>query len=292
MSVIANATYYPRAGGGDDIQPTFTGYGNGYTAHSEFADVARAVRQAFAFFRRHGDRRYSAASLMRLLAFADRIDQGHVEDIPCIVTCEVPFSYDEDTEVKSGGIVGIAILLPDNRMMLAVHSERRRKRVGTALLRFVGDYFTSYPVVWAHRANTTAAGFLASQELMPWAINTAGAVQFCTRQPFPEESEAVQEEPDYVVDEMLSQQRRNTRNRPSVRMPDAIQPTTTLEEQLRRRGPLRERWPEMVAVPDAVMADDEWEFGEDISVRPMPTCGVSGCIEEACRPGSLEESRH
>lgn len=282
MSYTADSSYYLVSGGGNDVQPTFTGYGVGAIEHNEYPALAGAIRQAFAFFRRHGDRRYSAASLMRLLAFADRIDQGHVDDIPCIVTCEVPFSYDEDTEVKSGGIVGIAILLPDNRMMLAVHSERRRKRVGTALLRFVGNYFTSYPVVWAHRANTTAAGFLASQGLMPWAVNTAGAVQYCLRQPFPEESDAVQDEPDYIVDEMLSQQRRNTRNRPSVAMPRALSPLAFVDEH-------------------APIPESDWDYApEDVAAliqpmrRPgyMPNCGVSGCIEEACRPGSLEESRH
>lgn len=210
MSYTADARWYTARGGDPDIRPTFTGLAPIALEPFEYPALAAAIRQAFAFFRRHGDRRYSAASLMRLLAHADRIDAGEHNDLPSVVTCEVPYSYDEDTEVKSGGVLGIAVLLPDERVMVAVHSERRQKRVGTSLIDFVRNYFTSYPVVWVHRANFTGAAFLASLELMPWELNAAGAVQYCQRQPLPE-GEAVQDEPDYVIDQMLAQQRRQSR---------------------------------------------------------------------------------
>lgn len=226
MSYVAQSSWYANHGG-DTVgiaTPTFTGY-DPNLGHDP-ALTSAAIRQAFAFFRRHGDRRYSAQSLMRLLAFADRLDAGDFTEQARIVTCEVPFSYDEDTEVKSGGVLGVAVSLPDGRVMLAVHQERRRGRVGTALLAFVRDYYNAAPIVWVHRQNMVGAAFLCSQEYMPWVINTEGAVQYCAGQPQAEESDAVAYEDDNRVDQLLANQaRRSRRELVSRAWPDHEGPT-------------------------------------------------------------------
>lgn len=284
MSYLTDARWYLSSGGGVDIQPQYVGYSPLNMDSSEFTALSAAIRQAFAFFRRHGDRRYSAASLMRLMDFADRIDAGERENLPSLVTCEVPFTYDEDTEVKSGGIIGIAVMLPDNRTMIAVHTQRRKARVGTSLIRFVRDYFTSYPVVWAHRANTQGAAFLAACGLMPWAVNTSGAVQYCERVPGAEENEAVQEENDYAVDELLAQ-RRNGGRSTSMRglrrhtlenairdhRPDTyeIQPLSVYQETTQNIPDLG--WLDELAEAEPV--DDE-----------SPRCGNPSCRAVECDP--------
>ena len=221
MSYTAPANWYRTQGGVGEIVPTFTGwYGVEVRDHTS---LSAGLRQAFAFFRRHGDRRYSAQSLIRLLAFADRLDAGvdpsELNALPAIVVAETPFSYDEDTEVKSGGVLGMAVMLPGGRTMIAAHSEYRQHRIGTALLQFMRTYYNEYLIVWVHRQNLAGASFLLSQGLMPWSINAAGAVQYCQRQPVVEETDAVAEESDYVVDELLGRQRRASRNRPSVALP-------------------------------------------------------------------------
>lgn len=213
MSVLAPPSWYARSGGDTDIAtPTFLGYnGQHCDSPSDASALALALRSAFAFFRRHGDRRYSAQSLMRLLTFADKIDAGDHTELPSIVTAEVPFAYDEETEVKSGGVLGIAVVLPDGRVMLAVHADKRRTKLGKALLSFVTSYFHSYPQVWVHRGNTIGAQFCLSMGYMPWLINPSGAVQYATMPTQPPTDDAVNEEPDFLVDEALAQRRNSGR---------------------------------------------------------------------------------
>src|SRR5690348_15239089 len=83
------------------------------------AVLASELRTAFTFFRRHADRRYSSQSLMRLLQMADMMDDEalRASDRPEMAVYSLPPSYDEETEVKTGGTLGCAVRLPNGRLM-------------------------------------------------------------------------------------------------------------------------------------------------------------------------------
>lgn len=204
---------YSRASSHDaTLRPTFTSFD---ASRDDGAQVAGELRRAFAFLRRHGDRRYSASSLMRLLTFADRLDGAaasgeQVSDVdrPKVIVAEVPFSFDEETEVKSGGVLAIAVVLPDGRMMLAVHEGKRRIKLGTAIYGFITNYVYPYPVAWVHQANTQGQMFLLSVELQPWQMNSGGALAFCARPPVPEESDAVAYCDDSDIEMQMARQGR------------------------------------------------------------------------------------
>lgn len=215
---IQNASWLERNGGDTtECLPTFTGYARQHLSSvdsgtEDFAKIAQLLRQAFAFFRVHGDRRYSPNSLLKILTFADYMDRVvagaepfRSEACPSIVVAETPYTYDEETEVKSGGVLGYTLLLPDNRLMLAVHGSKRRAKIGTALLRFVTTYIATTPEVWVHRNNRTGAHFLLSLEMSPWTINSAGAVQYSEVTPESEDAGATDFADD--VDSLLTLRR-------------------------------------------------------------------------------------
>lgn len=205
----------------------FTGFRPGSLGPEEFPELARSLRTAFAFLRAHGDRRYSPASLMKLLSYADAIDSAALsptlpQDLPSVVIAELNYTYDEDTEVKSGGVLGVGVLLPDGRLMMAVNNNKRRAFIGTGILQFVRSYFDGGPAVWCHRSNVVGAQFCLSRGLMPWAIREGGAVQYCEEMPTTSDSEAVGYADDNIVESLLRVQRRNNqpRRRPRVTLGD------------------------------------------------------------------------
>jgi hypothetical protein len=100
---------------------------------------------------------------------------------PIIYTLEEPVSYDEDTEVKTGGAVAMAVVWPENefKLMLCVQREHRHEGHGKALLRNIigsNDYITT----WVSRSNTSGQMLLLKCGLLPTAMNSAGALRYCT----------------------------------------------------------------------------------------------------------------
>lgn len=219
-----NSDWLSRCGGDElaDFSPTFTGFNRVDHQANDLRETAVLMRQAFTFFRRHSDRRYSAQSLMKVLSFADYLDavvagneQFNPDRCPSIVVAMTPAAYDEDTEVKSGGMAGVGILLPDNRLMLCVHSDKRRFHVGTALIRFVSSFFNPYPEVWVHRNNHPGAQFVAATGLSPWSINPLGAVQYCQNEPAMDTDMATDcgDDVEYLLEMQRQQALRPTRRR-------------------------------------------------------------------------------
>jgi GNAT superfamily N-acetyltransferase len=145
-----------------------------------------ALRQAFSFFRRHADGRYSNNTIMRILTAADRWDERVANDertydnrLPNLAICVIPTTYDENTEVKNGGMVGVLVSWEDDskRAIMAVHKNYRRKSIGTSLFIRM-RYSVLNANWWVGRHNQTGQQFLLSIGLFPTAFNTSGAIRY------------------------------------------------------------------------------------------------------------------
>lgn len=156
--------------------------------HERYATL---MRQGFNFIRQHGDRRYSDTTLMRLVRAAEQAERSaagaQLSNMPNLVVVEAPTAYDEETEVKTGGISAMAICWPhnDGKTVLAVHRDKRRSKYGTLVLRALQESYCMTPALWVSARNFTAQQFLLSVGLMPTSLNGAGAVRY---------SDAAQEE--------------------------------------------------------------------------------------------------
>lgn len=161
----------------------------------------QVAAKAFAFFRANSDGRYSSRNLMRLANLADEIENGvQSQTLPFILAAVVPTSYDEDTEQKKGGHMGMAVWWANSgRCMLAVHPAQRRLGIGSAVLTFIRRHMANLgrPVFWVGRANVGGQMFLLSNALMPTAINSNGAVRYCNETPDEEDA------PDVFGDEVF-----------------------------------------------------------------------------------------
>lgn len=141
-----------------------------------------ALRRAFDFIRRFGGGRYTSSTLMRILRAADQAERARmagsdVEDAPVLLTLGKPFAFNELTEVKEGGPVGMAVYFPGEagRLLLAVHPEYRRKRFGTVLARLAqigGRQVTA----WVNQRNAEGQQFLLHLGLTPTSMNASGGV--------------------------------------------------------------------------------------------------------------------
>lgn len=131
------------------------------------------MRAAFQFLRTHGDSKYTATSLMNLLSAAE----GATGDRPLLHVLEAPSSYDEETEVKTGGMVGVAIKYTNGKTLLAVKREHRRHGHGLLLLDAASRRGMA-PNLWVHRENLGAIRFLAAAGYSPQSMNSQGALSF------------------------------------------------------------------------------------------------------------------
>lgn len=221
---VFSRDWLSRNGNAQNPQPVWRGFNrNGDNGVEDYSEAAGLLRQAFTFFRTHSDRRYSAASLMKLHDYADSLDRVvqeggrrafRPEDAPSIVMVETPFTYDEDTEVKSGGVLGCGVLLPDNRLMVCVHGERRRGMIGHSIISFARHHFGTYPCLWIHRANTSGQQFALAVGMSPWTINPSGAVQYSAVGPAEDDTGAAEDggDPGFLL--ALEQERRPARRNP------------------------------------------------------------------------------
>jgi hypothetical protein len=168
---------------------------------------AQHIARAFPFFRRHAEGRYSDSTMMRLanandnaarFAIDPNANQWYEDDgseprrpsprrrtrsgstpLPMLIVAERPYSYDSDTEIKTGGILGMCATWREDggRTILAVHRDHRRNEVGSRMLNLA---MCTGPVIsmWVGRTNTTAQQFLLAQRLYPTGMNANGVLRY------------------------------------------------------------------------------------------------------------------
>lgn len=143
------------------------------------------LSKAFTFFRRHADGKYTDRTMMSLVNYADMFNayRGDTERLaattPLLVVAESPFSYDEVSEVKTGGVMGMAVIDPrTRRTMIAVHGNARREGIGSQLYTTARRNFPNGIVLWAGRKNAIGQHFALSVGLVATALNSQGAIRF------------------------------------------------------------------------------------------------------------------
>ncbi len=141
--------------------------------------------RAFTFFRRHADGKYTDRTMMSLVNYSDTFASYHRDperlatSVPLLIVAEAPFAYDEVTEVKSGGVMGMAVVDPrSRRMMIAVHGNARREGIGSQLYLSARRNTPNGVVLWAGRKNTIGQHFCLSVGLVATALNSQGAIRF------------------------------------------------------------------------------------------------------------------
>lgn len=152
------------------------------------ATQAAALRRAFDFLRTQGNRKYTDRSLMSLARAADRIDGGiarQYEPVPVLLTA--PYSYDELTEIKSGGTIACMVFVPvdsDSRdaakFMLAVRNNNRRKGIAAGLIEGMRYVVIGSVCTYVHQNNTPGVALLATAGMTPAAIDQFGVLRFQT----------------------------------------------------------------------------------------------------------------
>jgi hypothetical protein len=160
-----------------------------------------ALRQAHEFLRRHG--RYTPRTLNALLAAGDIVQEARetgspipFEAVPSLFTAGRPSSYDPDTEVKQGGIMGVVAVWEGTKVLLGVGREKRRQGVGRCLLQAAQGmlgYGLSGAQAWVGQHNTEGQMFLLSQGWRIASLNSSGAVCFAVT-----EADIVEERDDIV----------------------------------------------------------------------------------------------
>lgn len=143
-----------------------------------------ALRQAFQFMRRNDGGRYSSVAKMRVLRAAEdaegfRTRGFHEATLPGLVGVRSPYRFDEDTEVKSGGMVAVAVVWPheNGKVMLAVHPTARRTGMARLLIKALGMLCGVHTLTaWVNKGNVGGQHFLLSQGFAPTSFNNQGGV--------------------------------------------------------------------------------------------------------------------
>lgn len=155
------------------------------TVHND-DDYGLYLGRARDYIGAHGDRRYSPITLNRIyncsIALNDPLMQQTVGTMPLLVVADTPITYDEETEVKQGGMLGIVVCWPNDRTVIAVHARRRREGLGMALMdRLIYNIGRESVVLWAARDNRVGHHFALDLGLFPSAMNLSGAIRYdCT----------------------------------------------------------------------------------------------------------------
>lgn len=135
-----------------------------------------ALRNAYEFFRRNANGRYSPGTLVAISRSWDALCSGETDALPHIVTAESPFTYDNLTEVKTGGVLGMMITWPE-KAILAVSRDTRRTGIGTSMFNEM-LYQQATLNAWVGRENTVGHHFCLSRGMFPTAMNGQGAVRY------------------------------------------------------------------------------------------------------------------
>jgi hypothetical protein len=99
--------------------------------------------------------------------------------LPTIVSAMRPYTFDPETETKSGGRLGMAAYWRDGRTVLAAHRDARRIHIGTALLERVLQEVA--PVMWVGQTNTAGQMLCLKSGLLVTSMNSRGALRYSNR---------------------------------------------------------------------------------------------------------------
>jgi len=94
---------------------------------------------------------------------------------PFVSIAEAEVSFDEETEVKYGGMYGALLRFVDGDTLLYVHPRLRGKGIGNRLLRNVARMTVGQPRLWLP-AHSEADRFTRSLGWQPRATTTSGGV--------------------------------------------------------------------------------------------------------------------
>lgn len=134
------------------------------------------LRWAFDFLRANGEGRYTDNTLMSLLRAADRqASEMRVAQEPLVIILGSPFTYDEETEVKSGGDAALAVVVPTDdlgtKTLVATVYGARRKGLGRVLVRFVRQLVDEQSSYWVGARATESILFGLACGLSPASMN-------------------------------------------------------------------------------------------------------------------------
>lgn len=168
---------------------------------TEDDEYPAALRAAYDFLRRNG--RYTNRTLSEILSQAEILDGHRAGAVPdtALYRLSFPSEYDEETEVKYGGMAGIAVVLtPENKLLLAVHRQRRRGKLGTLLMDAVNGRHRHFSA-WVSGQNLDGQQFLLSYGLFPVSMNGMGAVCYSRHDGDPVEIPDGDEDP-FLLDDV------------------------------------------------------------------------------------------
>lgn len=140
--------------------------------------MSEQLRSAFEFLRNYSNSAYSHNTLMRMLGLADNLERGKDIAPPYILKAEVPFEFDEVTETKKGGLLGLLVQTNENdgKAVGAVGPDYRNIGVGSALVTLHLQAL-GVPSMWVHRTRTTAIRVLMRCGLVVVGMNGTGALR-------------------------------------------------------------------------------------------------------------------
>lgn len=200
MTVISNTFMFEDVDSWrtDVCARTVNTYSRDMNLRLTYVDIASeqyplAIKTAFEFIARNHSGKYRDRTLMTIRRWAENVEDSTIVSrinetysdaekvFPIPMIAEIPFSYDDDTESKNGGIVGINIGLDDGdggiRGILCVSKHLRNKKIGSSLIYAMNsvcsvgrfDYY-------AGNKNYIAAKTAASVGYAPVSINSETGV--------------------------------------------------------------------------------------------------------------------
>lgn len=158
--------------------------------HSHGNLLGHEIRAGWEFLRRNHDGRYTDRSLMAILAEADTLDNESYGGPSAVTTAgnglvmlsaAEAISFDEDTEVKRGGLLGVMFLVPgeegEARGIIAVREEARRHRLGTSLCVMAAQH-TRKLNLWMGAEAIAPQRFALAAGFMPHSFNRQNAISY------------------------------------------------------------------------------------------------------------------
>lgn len=145
----------------------------------------QAFQAAFDFLQRNANGRYSDRTLMAISRWsfvsAELVEGTRQLDgpAPAVVSLSREVTYDEETEVKTGGTAALAVTLPSgegSKLIIATAPEARRNGYGSLLVREL-RYFP-FIHAWVGATNTVGQQFLLANAMHPLAMNRRQAVMY------------------------------------------------------------------------------------------------------------------
>lgn len=146
----------------------------------------QAFQAAFDFLQRNANGRYSDRSLMAISRWgfysSEMLDgeRRSPSPTPCVFSLSREVTYDEDTEVKTGGTVAMAVTLPGgesgSKLIIATAPDARRRGYASRLL--TAAQVIPYLHAWVGQMNIVGQQFLLATGMHPIAMNRRQALMY------------------------------------------------------------------------------------------------------------------